>query len=77
MNTDACEYVKIIVRIINRRTLNRLIECGESVQLGCNRQQLSPRELVLTMFQKIDTNFDLVVVQSEKPVIMINWVLLL
>lgn len=27
------------------------------------------------MFQRIDTDFDLVVVQSEKPLIMINWVL--
>lgn len=26
------------------------------------------------MFQRIDTDFDLVVVQSEKPLIMINWV---
>lgn len=59
---------------INRRTLDRLTRCGESVQIGCNRKKLSPRELVLSMFQKIDTDFDLVVVQSEKPLIMINWV---
>lgn len=57
-----------------RRTLNRLAQCGESVQLGCNRKSLSARDLVLSMFQRIDTDFDLVVVQSEKPLIMINWV---
>ena len=50
------------------------MQCGESVQLGCNRKQLSPRELVLSMFQRIDTDFDLVMVQSEKPLVMINWV---
>ena len=44
------------------------------VELGCNLNQMNPRDLVLSMFQKIDSMFDLVVVQSEKPLVMIRWV---
>lgn len=59
---------------LHRRTFQRLKGCGVEIQLGCNYQQVSPRELVLSMFQKIDTNFDLVLIQSEKPLVMIKWV---
>lgn len=45
-----------------------------NIQLGCNRNEVSTRELVLSMFQRIDTSFDLVVIQSEKPMVMIKWV---
>lgn len=58
----------------HRRTLNRLSKCGVEVQLGCNRERLNARQLVLSMFQRIDTLFDLVLVQSEKPLVMIRWV---
>ena len=44
------------------------------VQLGCNYQQMKPRDVVLSMFQKIDSQFDLVVIQSDKPLVMIKWV---
>ena len=44
------------------------------VQLGCNYQQMKPRDVVLSMFQKIDSQFDLVVIQSDKPLVMIRWV---
>ena len=44
------------------------------MQLGCNRNRLTARQLVLSMFQRIDTVFDLVLVQSEKPLVMIRWV---
>ncbi|KAM7456267.1 hypothetical protein BLSTO_02979 [Blastocystis sp. subtype 1] len=63
MNVEACE-----------RTLSRLSKCGVEVQLGCNRERLSARQLVLSMFQRIDTRFDLVLVQSEKPLVMIRWI---
>lgn len=48
-----------------------------NIQLGCNRNEVSTRELVLSMFQRIDTSFDLVVIQSEKPMVMIKWVFFL
>ena len=48
--------------------------CNVDVELGCNLEQMNPRDLVLSMFQKIDSMFDLVVVQSEKPLVMIRWV---
>ena len=35
---------------------------------------MSTRDLVLSMFQRIDTLFDLIVIQSEKPMVMIRWV---
>ena len=35
---------------------------------------MSTRDLVLSMFQKIDSMFDLVLIQSEKPLVMIKWV---
>ena len=57
-----------------RRTLTRLRGCNVDVVLGCNLEQMNPRDLVLSMFQKIDSMFDLVVVQSEKPLVMIRWV---
>ena len=57
-----------------RRTLKRLQGCGEDIQLGCNYQQMKPRDVVLSMFQKIDSKFDLIVVQSDKPLVMIRWV---
>lgn len=59
---------------ITRRTLTRLRGCNVDVELGCNLEQMNPRDLVLSMFQKIDSMFDLVVVQSEKPLVMIRWV---
>lgn len=57
-----------------RRTYRRFLGCGVNIQLGCNRNEVSTRELVLSMFQRIDTSFDLVVIQSEKPMVMIKWV---
>ena len=35
---------------------------------------MKPRDVVLSMFQKIDSKFDLVVIQSDKPLVMIKWV---
>jgi len=57
-----------------RRTFQRLKGCNVDIQLGCNYQQMSTRDLVLSMFQKIDSMFDLVLIQSEKPLVMIKWV---
>ena len=57
-----------------RRTLTRLRGCNVDVELGSNLEQMNPRDLVLSMFQKIDSMSDLVVVQSEKPLVMIRWV---
>ena len=73
MNVEACEWGSS-QRLRRRRTLSRLSKCGVEVQLGCNRERLSARQLVLSMFQRIDTRFDLVLVQSEKPLVMIRWV---
>ena len=73
MNVEACEWGSC-QRLRRRRTLSRLSKCGVEVQLGCNRERLSARQLVLSMFQRIDTRFDLVLVQSEKPLVMIRWV---
>ena len=55
-----------------RRTLKRLRGCGEDIQLGCNYQQMKPRDVVLSMFQKIDSKYDLIVVQSYKVIDRLN-----